>query len=52
VRWLLEQYDIPRSRVFGHDFAPGYSGGGTSCPDALFGAHTQAAVDAWVAANV
>jgi N-acetyl-anhydromuramyl-L-alanine amidase AmpD len=53
VRWLLEQYGIPRNRVFGHDFAPGYSGGGTSCPDALFGgAHTQAAVDAWVAANV
>lgn len=52
VRWLLQQYDIPSSRVFGHDFAPGYSGGGTSCPDALFGAHTQQAVQDWVNANV
>jgi hypothetical protein len=52
VRWLLQQYDIPSTRVFGHDFAPGYSGGGTSCPDALFGAHTQQAVQDWVNANV
>ncbi len=52
VRWLLQQYDIPSARVFGHDFAPGYSGGGTSCPDALFGAHTQQAVQDWVNANV
>lgn len=48
VRWLLQQYDIPAARVFGHDFAPGYSGGGTSCPDALFGAHSQEAVSDWV----
>lgn len=52
VRWLLQQYDIPSTRVFGHDFAPGYSGGGTSCPDALFGAHTQEAVQDWVNRNV
>jgi len=52
VRWLLQQYDIPSARVFGHDFAPGYSGGGTSCPDALFGEHTQEAVQQWVNANV
>ena len=53
VRWLIEQYDIPRTRVFGHDFAPGYSGGGTSCPDKLFGGvHSQAVVQAWVDANV
>ena len=54
IRWLLEQYDIPRTNVFGHDFTPGYSRpGGTSCPDKLFGAaHTQASVAAWVEANV
>lgn len=52
VRWLTEQYDIPLLRIYGHDFTPGYSGGGTSCPDALFGAHSQAAVQAWVAENV
>lgn len=52
VRWLLQQYDIPSSRVFGHDFAPTYTGGGTTCPDALFGEHTQQAVQDWVNANV
>ncbi len=54
IRWLLEQYDIPRTNVFGHDFTPGYSrSGGTSCPDKLFGlAHSQATVAAWVQANV
>src|SRR5205823_7641002 len=43
IRWLLEEYDIPRTNVFGHDFTPGYSrSGGTSCPDKLFGlAHSQ-----------
>lgn len=52
LRWLLHQYDTPGTRVFGHDFAPGYSGAGTSCPDALFGSHSQQAVQAWVDANV
>lgn len=52
LRWLLRQYDISGTRVFGHDFAPGYSGGGTSCPDVLFGSHSQQAVQAWVNANV
>ena len=54
IRWLLEQYEIPRSNVFGHDFAPGYNRpGGTSCPDKLFGAtHSQSTVAAWVEANV
>ena len=52
LRWLIEQYDVPRRRIFGHDFAPGYTGD-TSCPDKLFGAaHTQDAVAAWVEANV
>lgn len=54
IRWLLHQYDIPRTNVFGHDFTPGYSRpGGTSCPDKLFGAtHSQATIGAWVRANV
>jgi N-acetyl-anhydromuramyl-L-alanine amidase AmpD len=54
IRWLLEQYHIPRTNIFGHDFAPGYcKSGGTSCPDRLFGAvHSQATVAAWVEANV
>ncbi len=55
IRWLVEQYEIPRSNIYGHDFAPGYnrSAGGTSCPDRLFGgAHAQATISAWVAANV
>jgi hypothetical protein len=55
VRWLLEQYSIARTNVYGHDFAPGYdqSHGGTSCPDKLFGpTHSQATIAAWVQANV
>jgi hypothetical protein len=54
IRWLVEQYQIPRTNIFGHDFTPGYSRpGGTSCPDKLFGAaHTQNTITAWVNANV
>jgi hypothetical protein len=54
IRWLLEQYHIPRTNIFGHDFAPGYCRpGGTSCPDKLFGpVHSQATIAAWVQANV
>jgi hypothetical protein len=54
IRWLLQQYDIPRTNVFGHDFTPGYSRpSGTSCPDKLFGgAHSQATIAAWVNTNV
>jgi hypothetical protein len=54
IRWLLQQYHIPRTNIFGHDFAPGYSRpGGTSCPDRLFGpVHSQATIAAWVEANV
>jgi hypothetical protein len=53
IRWLVGQYDIARSSIYGHAFTPGYSGGGTSCPDKLFGAdHTEQAVLDWVAKNV
>lgn len=55
VRWLLAEYDIPRSQIYGHDFAPGYdrSRGGTSCPDNLYGSrHDQQEVANWVANNV
>jgi N-acetylmuramoyl-L-alanine amidase len=52
IRWLLEQYDIPRTQIYGHDFAPGYTGG-TSCPDKLFGtSHSQQTIATWVANNV
>ena len=54
IRWLLKEYQIPRTNIFGHDFTPGYSRpGGTSCPDKLFGPmHSQATIATWVAANV
>ena len=54
IRWLLQEHQIPRENIFGHDFTPGYSRpGGTSCPDKLFGpVHSQATIVAWVAANV
>jgi N-acetylmuramoyl-L-alanine amidase len=54
VRWMIEQYDIPRSSIYGHDFTPGYNlPGGTSCPDKLFGAtHAQTTIAAWIEANV
>jgi N-acetylmuramoyl-L-alanine amidase len=54
IRWLLQQYQIPRTNIFGHDFTPGYCRpGGTSCPDKLFGpVHAQATIAAWVEANV
>ena len=36
IRWLLQEHQIPRTNIFGHDFTPGYSRpGGTSCPDKL-----------------
>jgi hypothetical protein len=54
IRWLLQEHQIPRTNIFGHDFTPGYSRpGGTSCPDKLFGpVHSQATIVAWVAGNV
>jgi len=54
IRWLLQEHQIPRTNIFGHDFTPGYCRpGGTSCPDKLFGpVHSQATIAAWVAANV
>ena len=54
IRWLLQEHQIPRANIFGHDFTPGYCRpGGTSCPDKLFGpVHSQATITAWVAANV
>ena len=55
ISWLLTEYEIPRSEIYGHDFAPGYdrSAGGTTCPDKLFGdRHTQQAVANWVANHI
>jgi N-acetylmuramoyl-L-alanine amidase len=54
IRWLVGQYNIPKTSIYGHDFTPGYNRpGGTSCPDKLFGVvHNQNTIAAWVAANV
>lgn len=53
IRWLLAQYEIPKLSIYGHAFTPGYSGGGTSCPDKLFGPdHTEQTVRDWVGQNV
>src|SRR5215813_13235359 len=54
ISWLVDQYHIPRTNIFGHDFTPGYCGhGGTSCPDKLFGAvHSQSTIAAWVQGNL
>jgi N-acetylmuramoyl-L-alanine amidase/Fungal chitosanase of glycosyl hydrolase group 75 len=52
IRWLLEQYDIPKKRIFGHDFTPGRETE-TSCPDKLFGPeHIQTQVQEWVEAHI
>jgi hypothetical protein len=52
IRWLLDQYDIPRTQIYGHDFALHFTGD-TSCPDKLFGTpHSQQTVATWVANNV
>lgn len=48
IRWLMNAYNIPRDKITGHRFDPDYSGGGTDCPDCLFGEPTQAALRAWV----
>jgi hypothetical protein len=50
----LSNNHIPRTNIFGHDFARGYSPpGGTSCHDRLFAAvHSQATIAAWVETNV
>ena len=55
INWLMEQYDIQRSNIYGHDFAPGYdrTHGGTTCPDLLFGkSHNQSTIAAWLEANL
>jgi len=52
IKFLANRYGIDPKNIFGHDFTPGYVGGGTSCPDFLFGqAHNQDAVSAWLTAN-
>ena len=52
IKFLVNQYRIDAKNIFGHDFTPGYSGGGTSCTDHLFGqGHSQDTVSAWVSAN-
>jgi hypothetical protein len=52
IAYLKEQYGVGGDQIFGHDFAPKYTGGGTSCPDHLFGGgHTQQAIVDWLKKN-
>ncbi|MHB8066936.1 MAG: N-acetylmuramoyl-L-alanine amidase [Desulfobaccales bacterium] len=48
IMWLMIAYNIPRDKITGHRFDPDYNGGGTDCPDCLFGEPTLAALRAWV----
>lgn len=48
VRWLMATYNVPRSNVKGHRFAPSNIGT-TDCPANLFGAATEQAVNDWLA---
>ena len=47
VRWLLSEYKLPKTAIHGHKYTP-ENAGTTNCPDHLFGAASEAAVDAWV----
>ena len=48
IRWSLQEHQITRTNIFGHDFAPGYClPGGTSYPDKVFGpVNSQATIAA------
>jgi hypothetical protein len=47
IRWLMATYNIPKSGITGHRFAPGNIGT-TDCPHSLFGPRTEEAVRSWV----
>ena len=51
IKWLVAEYDIDPKRITGHDFTPGYTGH-TDCPNVLFGAFSEAAINAWVAQHI
>ncbi|MBV8360665.1 MAG: N-acetylmuramoyl-L-alanine amidase, partial [Deltaproteobacteria bacterium] len=43
VRWLLSEYKLTKSSIWGHKYTP-ENAGTTDCPDHLFGDDSQAAV--------
>jgi hypothetical protein len=47
VRWLLSEYKLPKSAIHGHKYTP-ENAGTTNCPNHLFGADTETAIDNWV----
>jgi N-acetyl-anhydromuramyl-L-alanine amidase AmpD len=47
VRWLLSEYKLQKSAIHGHKYTP-ENAGSTDCPDHLFGADSEAAMDTWV----
>lgn len=51
IRWLVEEYDIPWTRINGHRFTPGNIGA-TDCPGDVFGERTEKAVLDWVDSKV
>jgi hypothetical protein len=51
IKWLVAEYDLDPQRITGHNFTPGYTGS-TDCPNVLFGAFSEAAINAWVAQHI
>ena len=47
VRWLLAEYKLPKSSIHGHKYTL-ENAGTTDCPDHLFGADAETAIDTWV----
>ena len=51
VRWLLSEYKLPKTAIYGHKYTP-ENAGTTDCPDHLFGPDLEAAIDQWVQTNI
>lgn len=51
LRWLIAEYHLPRFAITGHQYTP-ENLGSTDCPHSLFGDRSEAALRAWVNANV
>ena len=51
VRWLLSEYKLPKTAIYGHKYTP-ENAGTTDCPNHLFGQDSEAAVTRWVQANI
>ena len=51
VRWLLSEYKLPNTAIYGHKYTP-ENAGTTDCPNHLFGAASEAAITHWVETNI